>query len=437
MGRSRRSRRARRSRSRARVVLLAPARKPASSSRPTFRQLTFRRGEVGCGALRPGRPDDRLFRRAGTASPSRCSATAPESARVPALRPRPARRCSRSRRPGEMAVSLDRHRLRCVHPHRHAGADLGRRRVAPREILDDVQWADWAPGRTGRWRSSATSASGIAWSIRSARSSSRRPAGSAIRASPERRRDRASSTTRPGRRRRHGRDRRPLGQEDGRHAGCTPRSRASPGARRPRDLVHGRRGRLQSGGPCGDAVADKTRLVGRVRGSAPSGTSRKDGRVLMTNESDPHRRPRARPGRGRRSASSRGSTGRSPRDLSPDGKTDPVRRRSGEGGGPGLLGLPARDRRLPGGASRRRVRGGVLARRAWALGPDRTTRKPRSSLLPDERGEPRALPDEGICEPVRPTSLPDGKTIVFTASEAGPWLRVCISGTRGRKAARV
>ena len=96
------------------------------------------------GALRAGRPDGRSTRPPGTASPWRSSSARPESpesrplglAGAPSFWPfrPPARWPSRSTGAP-----------RRFHPYRTLASTSIAGGAAPREILEDVQWADWAP----------------------------------------------------------------------------------------------------------------------------------------------------------------------------------------------------------------------------------------------------------------------------------------------------
>ena len=74
---------------------------------PTYQQLTFRRGEIYIGALRPRRPDRHLRGRPGTASPSRSSPRAPtaRSRRVFGLRRRGRPRHLEDRRDARLAAT--------------------------------------------------------------------------------------------------------------------------------------------------------------------------------------------------------------------------------------------------------------------------------------------------------------------------------------------
>ena len=109
---------------------------------PSFQQLTFRRGQIGSARFAPdgqtilysagwdGRPIEIFLTR--SRAPSRARSVSP------------APRCSRSpiRRDGGLAQPP---RFDPVYAERHARPDRMTGGGAPREILEDVQWADWSP----------------------------------------------------------------------------------------------------------------------------------------------------------------------------------------------------------------------------------------------------------------------------------------------------
>jgi hypothetical protein len=177
-------------------------------------------------------------------------------------------------------------------------------------------------------------------------------------------------------------------------------------------------------------LSGKVRLVGRVPGTSTIRDISKDGRVLMTNESF-----------------RLGILARSPgdekerelswldlsliTDISPDGHNI-LLTESGEGGGPGYSAYMRRTNGAPA------VRLGDGA--AVALSPDGASvisiRNPASNpqiqLLPTSVGEPRVLPKEGL-DVVDADFLPDGKRFIFAATEPGHGMRLYLRDVGGGK----
>jgi eukaryotic-like serine/threonine-protein kinase len=176
-------------------------------------------------------------------------------------------------------------------------------------------------------------------------------------------------------------------------------------------------------------LSGRERLVGRVPGISTIRDISKDGRVLMTNES------------ARLGILARGPGDEKERelswldyslvsDISPDGRTILITE-SGEGGG---AGYSAYLRKTDGSPAIRLGAGGTEAFSpdgAWALSITGTA-EPQIVLLPTSVGEPRALSREGV-DPFNADFLPDGKQIVFTASEAGRGTRLYLRDLSGGK----
>jgi Tol biopolymer transport system component len=176
----------------------------------------------------------------------------------------------------------------------------------------------------------------------------------------------------------------------------------------------------------------KTRLVGRVPGISTIRDISKDGHVLMTNES------------ARLGILTRGPGDEKERELSwldyslvtditPDGQRILITE-SGEGGGAGYSsylrktdGSPAI--RLGAGATEAFSPDG-----AWAISVTGITGpvSPQIVLLPTSVGEPRTLPAEGM-DPINADFLPDGKQIVYTATQAGQGTRLYLRDVSGGK----
>jgi Tol biopolymer transport system component len=173
----------------------------------------------------------------------------------------------------------------------------------------------------------------------------------------------------------------------------------------------------------------KTRLVGRVPGISTIRDISKDGKVLMTNES------------ARLGILERGLGEEKDRelswldyslvtDISPDGQRVLITE-SGEGGGPGYS---AYLRKTDGSPAVRLGAGSTEAFSpdgAWAVSIT-NEEKPKIVLLPTSVGEPRALSYEGI-DPLSADFLPDGKQILFTASQAGRGTRLYLRPVTGEK----
>ncbi|MEP6994133.1 MAG: hypothetical protein ABI968_06375, partial [Acidobacteriota bacterium] len=179
-------------------------------------------------------------------------------------------------------------------------------------------------------------------------------------------------------------------------------------------------------------TSGKTRLVGRVPGISTIRDISKDGHVLMTNES------------ARLGILERGPGDEKERelawldyslvtDIAPDGQKILITE-SGEGGGAGYSsylrktdGSPAI--RLGAGATEAFSPDG-----AWAISIANVSgsESPQIVLLPTSVGEPRALSREGM-DPINADFLPDGKQIVYTATQAGQGMRLYLRDVAGGK----
>ncbi|HKD17397.1 MAG TPA: hypothetical protein VKG23_05965, partial [Thermoanaerobaculia bacterium] len=172
-----------------------------------------------------------------------------------------------------------------------------------------------------------------------------------------------------------------------------------------------------------------SRLVGRVPGISTIRDISKDGRVLMTNES------------ARLGILERGLGEEKDRELSwldyslvtditPDGQKILITE-SGEGGGPGYS---AYLRKTDGSPAVRLGAGSTEAFSpdgSWAISIT-NEEKPKIVLLPTSVGEPRVLSYEGI-DTLSADFLPDGKQIVFTASQPGQGTRLYLRDIGGGK----
>ncbi len=394
---------------------------------PSFRQITFSRGEVGSALFAPD-GQTIVYAAEWEGKPFEIFINRPES---PESRPfglGSAEVLSISKA-GEMAVSLNR---RPLHPFVRTGrlARISIAGGAPRDILDDVQFADWSPDGQSL---AIVRDFGV-------KNRLEYPIGKVLfettgwvsqpRVSP--RGDAIAFVEHPF-----------PGDDGGRIAivdlsgkkkeltpiyatvqglAWTPDAReiwytaAEGGFNR---AVHA----VSPGG-------GTSRLVGRVPGISTIRDISKDGRVLMTNES------------ARLGILERGPGDDKDRELSwldyslvtditPDGQRILITE-SGEGGGPGYS---AYLRKTDGSPAVRLGSGSTEAFSpdgAWGISIT-NTEKPQIVLLPTSVGEPRVLSYEGI-DPIAADFLPDGKQIIFTASQAGAGTRLYVRPVTGEKA---
>jgi Tol biopolymer transport system component len=392
---------------------------------PEFHQITFSRGEVG-GSLFAPDGQTVVYSAAWEGAPFEVFINRPESpeSRPFGLEKAEVLAVSKS---GEMAVSLNR---RFAHSFTRTGrlARISIAGGAPRDILDDVQWADWSPdGKSlaivrdvgvknrlefpiGKVLYETTG-----W-IGNPRVS---PAGDAVAIVDH-----------------------PFQNDDGGTVAIVSASgkkqTLTPIYATVQGLVWKPDGSeiwyTAAEGGFNRAVhavtlGGKTRLVGRVPGISTIRDISKEGRVLMTNES-------ARLGVLARSPGDEKERELSwldyslVTDISADGRQILITE-SGEGGG---AGYSAYLRKMDGSPAIRLGSGATEAFSpdgAWALsvtGPA----EPKIVLLPTSVGEPRVLPREGI-DPFIADFLPDGKQIVFTASEAGRGARLYLRDIDGAK----
>ncbi len=125
------------------LVSFSLGRRAEKTQPPSFRQLTFRRGTISSARFAPDGQTD-LYGASLEGKPTEIFVSRPES---PESRPfgMPGASVLAVSKSGEMALSLGQH---IVAPFTTSGT-LARVSVAggaaPREILEDAQWADWAP----------------------------------------------------------------------------------------------------------------------------------------------------------------------------------------------------------------------------------------------------------------------------------------------------
>jgi Tol biopolymer transport system component len=393
---------------------------------PSFRQITFSRGEVG-GALFAPDGQTIVYSAAWEGKPFEVFINRPES---PESRPFGLANAEvlAVSKTGEMAVSLNR---RQSVPFIRVGrlARISIAGGAPRDILDDVQWADWSPDG----RDLAI--------IREAGVKTRLdyPIGKLLyetngwishpRVSP--RGDLVAFIDHP------------VLRDDGGFIAVVDRSgkkrTLSPFYATAQGLAWRPDGSeiwyTAAEGGFNRAVhaltlSGKARLVGRVPGISTVRDISKDGRVLMTNESS------------RLGILSRKQGEEKERelswldfslitDISPDGNFITLTE-SGEGGG---ANYSAYIRRTDGTAAVRLGEGtaGALSPDgAWMISIVHPAADPQLVLLPTSVGEPRLLPKEGLA-PTDADWLPDGKRILFSATEPGRGMRLYVRDVAGGK----
>ncbi len=393
---------------------------------PSFRQITFSRGEVGSALFAPD-GQTIVYSAAWDGRPFEIFINRPES---PESRPfgLPPAELAAISATGEMAVILN--------PRRSAAftktGRLARISIAggaPRDILDDVQWADWSPD--GKDLAIVRNSG--------AKNRLEYPIGKPLyetagwisnpRISPSG--DRVAFMDHP------------FPNDDGGRVAVVDRAGKKETITPLYATAQGLAWRPDGGeiwytaaeGGFNRAVhavtlAGKARLVGRVPGISTLLDVSKNGRILMTNESD------------RLGILGRGPGDEKERELSwldyslvtditSDGRRILITE-SGEGGGAAYSSyLRAFD-----GAPAVRIGDGSTEAfspdGAWALSITHTA-TPQIVLLPTSVGEPRVLSHDGL-DAFNADFLPDGKTLVFTAAEPGHGTRLYLRVLAGGKA---
>jgi eukaryotic-like serine/threonine-protein kinase len=395
---------------------------------PSFRQITFSRGEVGSSLFAPD-GQTIVYSAGWEGKPFEIFINRPES---PESRPfgLGAAEVLAISKSGEMAVSLNRHPY---HPFVRTGrlARISIAGGAPRDILDDVQFADWSPdGQSLAIVRDVGVKNRLEYPIGKVLFETTGWVGQ-IRVSPTE--DLVAFVDHPFQNDDGGRI--AVVDKSGKKRELTPLYATVQGlAWTPdgREIWY-----TAAEGGFNRAVhavttGGKTRLVGRVPGISTIRDISKDGRVLMTNES------------ARLGILERGPGEDKDRelswldyslvtDISPDGQKILITE-SGEGGGAGYSAYLRKTDDSPA------VRLGAGATEAfspdgaWAIsitniaGPE----SPQIVLLPTSVGEPRALSREGM-DPITADFMPDGKQILYTASQAGQGTRLYLRDTAGGK----
>jgi Tol biopolymer transport system component len=393
---------------------------------PSFHQITFSRGEVG-GALFAPDGQTIVYAASWEGKPFEVFINRPES---PESRPfgLPVTEVLSISKTGEMAVSLNR---RTSQPFIRVGrlARISIAGGAPRDILDDVQWADWGPEGKSlaivrdvgvknhlEFPIGKTLYETTGW-ISNPRVSPKgdlvafidhavlRDDGGSVAVVDLSGKKRTLSpiySTAQGL----------AWKPDGNEIWYTA---AEGGVNRAVHAV---------------TLSGRERLVGRVPGISTIRDVSKDGRVLMTTESYRLGILARGPGDERERELSLLDYSL-PTAISADGKTLLITE-SGEGGGPGYS---AYLRRLDGSPAVRLGDGGTSALSpdgAWAISILHPASSPQIVLLPTSVGEPRLLSKEGL-DVVEADFLLDGKRILFSATEPGHGMRLYLRDVVGGK----
>ncbi|HKD10494.1 MAG TPA: protein kinase, partial [Thermoanaerobaculia bacterium] len=394
---------------------------------PSFRQLTFRRGSISSARFSPD-GQTVLYGTSLEGKPTEVFVSRPES---PESRPfgMPGASVLAVSKSGEMALSLGQH---IVGPFMASGT-LARMSVAggaaPREILEDVLWADWAPdGSSLAIVREAAGRNRLEYPIGTALVET---AGwiSHLRVSPQG--DEVAYIDHPAR-----------GDDGGSVAivGRTGKPRnLSESFETAQGLAWAPGGgeiwftAAKSGSNravYGVNLAGRQRLLARVPGTLTLHDVSSEGHVVMTRDINRQELLAHTAGEQKeRDLSWLDWSNAS--DISADGKTI-LFAEAGEGGGAGYSvyirgtdGSPAV--RLGEGSSQALSPDGK-----WALAITHIASEPQVVLYPTGAGETKALPREGL---VAQTAhwLPDGKQILMTASEPGHGSRLFLRDLSGGK----
>jgi WD40 repeat protein len=393
---------------------------------PSFRQLTFRRGTISFARFAPD-GQTILYGSAWEGRPVEIFVSRSES---PESRPfgLPGADILGISRSGEMALSLGRH---IVGPFESSGT-LARMGVAgggaPRDVLEDVEWADWSPdgGRLAVVRDV------------SGRNRLEFPIGKVLyetagwishpRVSPKG--DLVAFLDHPV----HGDDGGAVAVVD-----SAGKKTTLPGAFETiQGLAWSPHGEIwftaaRTGANralYASTVSGKLRLLSRVTGILTLHDVARDGRVLMTHDTNRQEIFGLVPGLEKERDLS-WLDWSSAVDISADGKSL-LFFESGEGGGPGYS---VYIRKTDGSPAVRLGEGGGSALSPdgkWALSAVKLATEPQIVLYPTGAGEARLLPREGL-KIQRTVWFPDGRRIALTASEPGRGARIYLLDLAGGK----
>jgi Tol biopolymer transport system component/predicted Ser/Thr protein kinase len=394
---------------------------------PSFRQLTFRRGTISSARFAPD-GQTVLYGASLEGKATEIFVSRPES---PESRPfgMPGASVLAISKSGELALSLGQH---IVAPFTTSGT-LARMSVAggaaPREILEDAQWADWAPD--GLNLAIVRDVGG--------RNRLEFPIGKVLfetagwishpRISP--RGDEVAYIDHPAR------------GDDGGSVAVVDRSGKRKSLSESFETAQG-----LAWAPSGDEVwftaaktggnralfavglSGKQRLLARVPGILMLHDVSRGGRALMTHDTNRIEVLGLSPGE-RKEHDLSWLDWSNASDISADGKTL-LFSEAGEGGG---AGYSVYVRRTDGSPAVRLGEGSaqVLSPDGkWALAITRIASEPQIVLYPTGAGETRTLPREGLVAQAADW-LPDGKQILMTASEAGRGSRLYLRDLSGGK----
>ncbi len=393
---------------------------------PSFRQLTFRRGTISFARFAPD-GQTILYGSAWEGRPVEIFVSRSES---PESRPfgLPGADILSISRSGEMALSLGRH---IVGPFESSGT-LARMGIAgggaPRDILEDVEWADWSPD------------GGSLAIVRDLNGRKRLefPIGRVLyetvgwishpHVSPKG--DLVAFIDHPVR-----------GDDGGTVAVVDSKGKKTtlPGSfETVQGLAWSPRGEVwftaaKSGANRGlyaSTLSGNLRLLARVTGILTLHDVSRDGRVLMTNDTNRQEIYARGPGFEKEHDLSWLDWSQAT-DLSPDGKTL-LFAESGEGGGPGYS---VYVRKTDGSPAVRLGEGntwGLSPDGKWALAAVKLSTDPQMVLYPTGAGEARFLPREGL-RIQRGAWFPDGKRLAVTANEPGHGPRIFVWDIAGGK----
>jgi Tol biopolymer transport system component len=393
---------------------------------PSFRQITFSRGEVGSSLFAPD-GQTIVYSAGWEGKPFEIFINRPES---PESRPfgLGAAEVLSISKAGEMAVSLNRRPFRSfVRVGRLARISIAG--GAPRDIIDDVQFADWSPdGQSLAIVRDFGVKNRLEYPIGKVLFETTGWVGQ-IRVSPKG--DAVAFVDHPFPADDGGRI--AIVDRSGKKSDLTPVYATVQGLAWTPDgreiwytAAEGGFNRAVHAVPPGGGAS---RLVGRVPGISTIRDISKDGRVLMTNESARLGILERGPGEDRDRELSWLDYSLIT-DMTPDGQRILITE-SGEGGGPGYS---AYLRKTDGSPAVRLGAGSTEAFSpdgAWGISIT-NEEKPKIVLLPTSVGEPRALSYEGF-DPISADFLPDGKQIVFTASQSGQGTRLYLRDIAGSK----
>ncbi len=408
-------------------VSFSLGRKAEKTQPPSFRQLTFRRGAISSARFAPD-GQTVLYGTSLEGKPTEIFVSRPES---PESRPfgMPGASVLAVSKTGEMALSLGQH---IVGPFMASGT-LARMSVAggaaPREILEDVQWADWAPdGATLAIVREAGGRNRLEFPIGKVLFET---AGwiSHLRVSPAG--DEVAYIDHPAR------------GDDGGSVAVVDRSgkrrNLSESFETAQGLAWAPGGgevwftAAKSGGNralYAVNLSGRQRLVTRVPGILTLYDVSSGGRVLMTRDTN-RQELLGRSAGEQKERDLSWLDWSNARDISADGKIL-LFSEAGEGGG---AGYSVYVRRTDGSPAVRLGEGGAQALSPdgkWALAIIRPASEPQIVLYPTGAGETRTLPREGLV--VQSAFwLPDGKQILVTASEPGHGSRLYLWDLSGGK----